>query len=174
MQTNNEIRSPLFFLRRKLTSIIELMHMGGGYFLIAMMLITTANVAGRYFANSPIGGSYELTGLLLVCLAASAFPVPQIGKGHVRVTFLLNHLPPWCQACLNGISSLVGFAGTSIICWRMFLRAKEYLFLLRGGLTEDLSIPYYPFMFILSFGFGLLALMLLLQSLHSFSTLVKK
>jgi len=142
--------------------------------LSIMMLLTAADVAGRYFANRPIKGSWELVGLMLICAATWGLAYCQIQKGHIRVTVLLERFSPRLQAILNSLAYLIGIGAFSLICWQMLVMAKTYIFLPTGGLTEDLSIPYFPFMLMLAIGAGMLAVILLVDLLRSLAEVVRK
>ena len=157
----------------KLSSVIRAAVIGGMLVLVAMMLLTTANVAGRYLANSPIKGSYEMIGLLLVCLTAAGIGYCQLEQKHIRVSIIIDRLSRRGQAIMDSLASLVGLGGISLICWYTFLQAKRYIFLTRGEVTDILGIPFYPFMFILFVGFILFALLLLINFFQSVNRAIK-
>jgi TRAP-type transport system small permease protein len=135
--------------------------------LAAMMLLTVADVFGRYFLNKPIIGAYEIVGLLLVCAGTWGWAYCQKEKRHISISFLTERLPSSAQKFLSSIGYLIGFVGFSIICWRVFLLAEKYISLAKGGTTMTLGIPFYPFLFILSIGAGLMALILLVDFIRS-------
>ena len=135
--------------------------------LAAMVLLTTVNVAGRYIFSAPIYGTYEIIGLLLVCLTAAGLSYCQLEKGHIRVSIITSRLSKRSQAIFDSLAYLIGVGGISLICYYSFLRAKKYLFLTRGEVTELLGIHFFPFMFILFLGFALFALLLLLHLMQS-------
>ena len=59
-----------------------------GATLFGMMLLTTADVGGRYFFNSPILGTVELTQLMLAALVFLSLPVVCWRQEHVSVDLL--------------------------------------------------------------------------------------
>jgi TRAP-type C4-dicarboxylate transport system permease small subunit len=59
-----------------------------GATLFGMMLLTTADVGGRYFFNSPILGAVELTQLMLAALVFLSLPVVCWRQEHVSVDLL--------------------------------------------------------------------------------------
>ena len=159
---------------RKLSLVIRGAVIGGMCVLAAMVLITVANVAGRYVASAPIKGTYEIIGLLLVCLTATGLGYCQLEKGHIRVSIIRDRLTKRGQAILDSLAFLIGLGGIGLVCWYTFFRAKKYLFLTRGEVTEILGIHFYPFMFILFFGFLLLALVLLVHLIQSVNRAIKE
>ena len=144
---------------------------GGAIFgmviLSAMVLLTTVNVASRYVFSAPIYGTTELTGLLLVCLTAAGLSYCQLEKGHIRVSIVVSRLSKKSQAILDSLAYLIGFASIALVCWYSFVRARKYLFLTRGEVTELLGIHFFPFMFIFFLGFALFALLLLVHLIQS-------
>ncbi len=139
--------------------------------LAAMMLLTVADVFGRYFLNKPIIGAYEIVGLLLVCAGTWGWAYCQKEKRHISISFVTERFPQRARDILSCVAYFIGLVGFSIICWRVFLLAENYIALAKGGTTMTLGIPFYPFLFILSIGAGLTALILLIDFIRSIFTL---
>ncbi len=73
-----------------------------------MMLLTTADAAGRYFFNFPLLWAYEFTETyLLVATVYLGTSCAYREGGLIRVTFFLEHLPRKAQAFLNLLAQLV-------------------------------------------------------------------
>ena len=70
------------FLNRLLTFI-------GGFFLVAMVLMTCANIFSRN-VWVPIKGTFELMGLFGAIVTAFALGHTQLSKGHIAVDVLIN------------------------------------------------------------------------------------
>lgn len=151
----------------KLLSALEKEFIAGSLVLFGMMMLTVSDVAGRYFFNHPVQGTNEVTGLLLVCVAAAALAYGQIRKGHIRVDLITGRLPPRARAILDAIAYLFCLFGSALITWQTSVRAVTYMFATRGNLTETLSIPFFPFMFILALGFFLLAIVSLIDFIRA-------
>jgi TRAP-type C4-dicarboxylate transport system permease small subunit len=64
-------------------------------FEIIMVCVTTVDTVGRYFLNSPIPGSYEVTEKYLMIFAIFfALGLAYRDGAHIRLTFVTNHLRP--------------------------------------------------------------------------------
>jgi TRAP-type transport system small permease protein len=135
--------------------------------LAAMMLLTVADVFGRYFLNKPIIGSYEIVGLLLICAGTWGWAYCQLEKRHISISFVTERFSLRARSVLSCLAYFIGFVGFSIICWRVFLLAEKYISLAKGGTTMTLGIPFYPFLFVLSIGAGLMALILMVDFIRS-------
>ncbi len=144
------------------------------FVLAAMMLLTVADVCGRYFFNSPIKGTWEIIGFLLICAGTWGLGYCQMQRGHISITIILQRFPRRLQALMLSFTYLVGLAGFSLLCWRMFLLAHKYATTMKGYVSDTLEIPLYPFMFALSIGAGLIALILIIDLVHSSINVVRK
>ena len=142
--------------------------------LAGMMLITVADVFGRYVLKNPIIGTWELVGFMLVCAGSWGLGYCQVKKGHIRVDFLLQRFPEKVRAILTTLAYFLGFAAFSLLCWRCVLYTQYYLSLTRGNATDTLHIPLFPFVLILAIGTGMLALVLLFDLAHSLAEVKRK
>ncbi len=110
-----------------------------GATLFAMMLLTTADVTGRYFFNSPILGAVELTQLMLAAVIFLSLPVVCWREEHISVDLLDAIFPArwiWLrQVIVNLIvtGALWVMAGR---VWALGERAFDW-----GDVTEFLRIP---------------------------------
>lgn len=118
--------------------------------LFIMMVITVADVIGRYAFNKPILGVFELTEFLVLVLVFSFLAYTQSEKSHVSVDLLANILPPRVRkaveifnhtACL-GLMFLLAFKGLE-----KALEMKQV-----GETSLNLGIPSYPFALFLVLG----------------------
>jgi TRAP-type C4-dicarboxylate transport system permease small subunit len=158
--------------RAGIKSVSKVMAIIASVFLGAMMFLTLFDVAGRYFFNRPILGTWELVGLMLVFAGTWGLAYCQIMRSHIRVDVLLTMFPRKVQESINVISYLVGAVGFSLISWQVFLMAKNYY--INDYVTDTLGIPVYPFMLGLTIGSGLIALVLLMDVIASLTEVIKK
>jgi len=142
--------------------------------LFGMMMITVADVIGRYVFSSPIKGAWELVGFMLVGASAFALGYCQLRKGHIRVDFLLKRFPEKMRAALTILANFLGLAAFSILCWQVVLYAQYYLSITRGDATDTLHIPIFPFVLVLAIGTGMMALVLLFDLVHSIAEVKRK
>ncbi len=168
------MRKLLTKAERGLNSISIGMAVIAAFVLAAMMLLTVADVIGRYFFNHPIKGTWELVGLLLVCAGTWGLGYCQMEKAHISITILLERFSKQVKLLISMIATLLGLVGFSLISWQMFLLAKKYFFLPRGNVTDTLGLPYSPFMLSLSIGAGMMALMLLANLIRSLTEGIRK
>ena len=144
----------------------KIMAYASGVALTAMMLLTVADVCGRYLFSKPIKGTYELVGFLLVGAGSLGLGYCQVKKAHIRVDFLLQRFPEKVRPVLTVLANFLGFSAFSLLCWRCALYAQYYISA-TGNATDTLHIPLFPFVVVLAVGTGMLALVLLIDLIKS-------
>ncbi|OGP67473.1 MAG: hypothetical protein A2169_12275 [Deltaproteobacteria bacterium RBG_13_47_9] len=133
--------------------------------LAMMMVLTVADVTLRYFFNKPILGSYEITEFMMTLLAAFTLGYAAILKAHVNVDFVFSRFPERVQGMISVFTNLVCVILFGLMFWRNIYQSS----VLRkaNAVSPALSIPEFPFIFILGIGFGIITLVFLLQLLES-------
>jgi TRAP-type C4-dicarboxylate transport system permease small subunit len=129
--------------------------------MFAMMVLTCADVIGRYFFNSPIWGGFELTEMLLACLIFAGLPLVSLRNDHVTVDLFDPVTPDWLFRIQHVIGCAIGFACTGYLAWRLWLRAEH---MLRVGETTaqlKLKLGYLTFSMSVLMAFTAAALVVL-------------
>lgn len=118
-------------------------------FMVALALLTLADVLGRYFFNISVIGAVELTEILMVGVIFCGIILATMAHEHVAVD--LVPLPfgvmgrkvmlVLCNLLAGGISAVLGAAS-----WSQAKDALEY-----GDRTTMLDLPLAPVVFFMSF-----------------------
>ena len=140
--------------------------------LAVMMVLTVADVGGRYFFKTPVSGAWELISLLLVCAGTWGLAYCQMENAHISVTVLLYKFSRRTQAIILSVAYLSGLTAFSAMSWRAVVLALKY-YHEKGHATDILHIPYSPFLLVLALGTGVLALVLLLDLLQTLGKAVR-
>jgi TRAP-type C4-dicarboxylate transport system permease small subunit len=122
----------------------------GSIALFIMMLLTTADVIGRYFFNRPVLGALEITEFLVLILIFSFLAHSQAKKSHVSVDLLVQHLPKWIRTAIDITNHILCLGFMALIVRMGFLRAMEIREF--GEATNNLRIVKYPFALFVVFG----------------------
>ena len=136
----------------------------GGIFLVAMVLLTCANIFSRNIWI-PIRGTFELMGYFGAIVTAFALGATQLKKGHIAVDVLINTFSDNTRKILQIINNGVCTLFFSIAAWQIAVKANTLLN--TGEVTETLRIIYYPFTYAVAFGCLVLALVMLTDLLKS-------
>ena len=112
----------------------------GAAALFAVMSLTVVDVVGRYFLNSPLPGSIELTRVGIAIVVFCALPSLTARRGHVSVDLFESRLPPAMVRASERVFLVLFAVGLAVLGWRMYLlgvRSAD-----RGAFTEYLHIPF--------------------------------
>lgn len=131
-----------------------------GTFMVAMILITCANIFSR-LVWVPVKGTFELMGFFGAVVTAFALGYTQAKKAHISVDILVNRFPKRVQKILNGINSVICTIFFTLAGWQ--IAKLGYTLRTSGEVTETLRIIYYPFTYGVALGCFLLSLVLLVE-----------
>lgn len=132
----------------------------GGSALLLLVLLATGNVGMRLF-HVPYAGTYEIVSFLGALVTAGALGHTQRRRDHIMVDILTAKFSPLVRRLLDAVSDGLAAVLFAIASWQVYRWAEN----LRGTgeLSETLQLKYYPFVYGVSAGFALLALVLFLQ-----------
>ena len=129
-----------------------------GTFMVAMILITCANIFSRILWV-PVKGTFELMGFFGAVVTAFALGYTQAKKAHISVDILVNRFPKKVQKFINGINYVICMVFFGLLGWQIAKLANTLR--TSGEVTETLRIIYYPFTYGVALGCFLLSLVLI-------------
>ncbi len=140
--------------------------------IVAVMLLTVADVFMRYVFTKPIIGVFEMTEFGMIVMTFFAIGTVTLLRKHIAVDLVVERLPPRGQAILDVITLALGLAICLVLSWRGFVEGvlTQRLDIVSG----QLDIPESPFRYILAVGFAVVCIVALLQLIESISKAVKK
>lgn len=159
--------SPGFFSRLK--KIVEqlakaALTLGMGWVMI-MMLLTTVDVAGRYFLSKPLPGGIEMCEFMLAAFGILGMAYTHMAGANVRVTMLTRTLSPRLESLTEAVTCLLSLQIIFFLSWYGIISGIEEF--QAGTTTDTLSVPLYPLYFLLSLGAGLLCLVIIMELVES-------
>jgi len=116
--------------------------------LFSLMMLTTADVIGRYIFNWPLRGAFEITELLLLTLIFAGLPLASRADEHVTLDFIDMILSARGRLLLRRIVDFICgllFLGLAYRVWIKADRIERY-----GDTTEVLRIPVGPFVYFMA------------------------
>ena len=120
-----------------------------------MALFLTTDVVMRFAFNRPIVGAIEISQMLMVSLVL-AFPRCALEARHLNVTFVLDYIPQKVKSVTNIIVLILSLFASIILAWQT---ASSAIYLKQVYKTYSLiRVPYYPFYWIMTAGFIVLCL----------------
>ena len=113
-------RQPLDFVDRLVVPVFGFI---AASVLFAIMLLTCADVVGRYFFHHPVFGAFEITETLLAALIFAGLPLVTLRNEHVVVDLLDPITPDWALRLQHIITCAISFVATAYLAWRLWVRA---------------------------------------------------
>jgi len=124
-----------------------------------LLLLTVADVTGRFILNKPIAGTFELTKIFFALSVFFSFPISQYKGENLGITLIYNKLPLRFRGVLDFFSALISVAMFSVA----FRQMLQYASRMRRSntVTSVLRLPMHPWIYIASIGLLILVLVLL-------------
>jgi TRAP-type C4-dicarboxylate transport system permease small subunit len=116
--------------------------------LLGLMLLTTADVIGRYLFNWPLRGAFEITELLLLALIFAGLPLASRADEHVTLDFIDKALSEGGQGRLRRLIDFVCGLIVLGLAWRVWVKAGKIAGY--GDTTEVLRVPVGPFVYFMA------------------------
>ena len=129
-----------------------------GAAIVAMMILTCADVVLRYFRR-PIPGTYELVCFLGAVAVAFAMAYTTIKKGHVSVSFVVELFPQKIQDIIACLTTSFGLCLFVFVTWQSMVYANDLR--LSNEVSLTLELPFYPFVYGIGFSAAVVCLILL-------------
>ena len=149
-----------------ITKISQAMGIISVVFLMAMMVLTVSDVLARKFFNSPIPGSVELIELMMIITGFFALAWCAVSKAHITVDVFVERMPHTLRNFVNGFIYLLSMG----ICIILAVQSIQESKVVRDihSITPTLKIPLFPFFYILTIGFSVFALVIMVFMVRSF------
>lgn len=149
----------------RLSPVRMLLAIVSGVLLMIMMLVTVADVIGRYAFNSPLSGATEITALLLSSVIFIGLPAVCLDDEHVTVDLLVDRMPSWFQPIRRAAISLLSSGALAVIAWRLLAQGQAMANY--GERTVSLHLPVAPIAYLGATATAVAALITLSQVLSS-------
>lgn len=140
--------------------------------IFVMMGLTCVDVFLRYFFRKPIPGTYEIVSFLGSVAVSFAMAHTLAQRGHVAVSLVVQLFPRRAQGVVEFIISIFGFILFGLIAWQSVLYALDCQ--RTGEVSLTLQLPFYPFIYGVAFGAGVLCLVLLVDFIDAFAKMKER
>ena len=130
--------------------------------IIALTLMTVADIIMRRFFSMPFSFSFEVTQLMLVLIVFCSIPYSTSRFRHVSIEVLVETFPKKLHRRIDMVGDFISAAVLAAICWQSIEKGfRSYNI---GTMTGELEIPLYPFYFFVSFGAAVACISLLVKT----------
>ncbi len=142
-------------------------------FLLCMVFLVTTDVAGRYFLNKPLPGTYELTQCLMIAIVFLPLAYVQRMRRHVAVEFVVSRLSAKVRLIFETTVLSLGIFLFGLLVWRSYWIATVSVEIAERSMGR-VAWPYYPWRIILVLGVFLMLVRLVLDLTHTIRALREK
>jgi TRAP-type C4-dicarboxylate transport system permease small subunit len=134
--------------------------------LVAMTVMETVSVIGRYFFSMPVPGDLVLSEFLMVFVAFLPLSAVQASREHVFVTFFTDWMENRTKVVMETVGVVIGLFIFTILAAATFTDFQHaWTF---GTYTEgEVELPEAPPRFVVFFGLALFAVRLLVDAVLS-------
>ena len=109
--------------------------------LIALMLVTVADVFLRYLFNNPIRGSYDSVESLLLVFVFNGMAAGFFGRRNIVIDLVDTIAGPRATAVLIRVADVLSVLCLALLIWAMWLPAVQAYHY--GDVKMELRIPIY-------------------------------
>lgn len=111
--------------------------------LFGMMVITFADVIGRYVFARPLPAAYEIISLMMPAVIFCALPLTVLREGHVTIDLLDGVTPRVLVPLRSVVVHLVSAVALGLVAWRLAIRAEDQH--TYEDVSDQLWLPLWPF-----------------------------
>lgn len=138
--------------------------------VFAMLALVVTSVILRRFGK-PISGAYDYVGFILALTVSFSLAHCAFKKGHTQVDMFVNRLFPRVAAAVDSCTGLLSVALFSVVTWQCVALGQDIR--RAGEVSMTALIPFYPYIYGMAFGCGLLTLAVFCEFLRSLGKAVK-
>jgi len=154
-----------------LRKVVSALGIVAGLAVVAMILVTSADVVGRNLLKRPLPGVYDIVGLLGAITITGALPYTTAVKGHVAIEFFFQKLSRRGRLVVDTLMRLICISMFLFLTWRfiqygMDLRAS-------GEATLTLRWPVFWMAYWMSLCSGVVVLVIVYHIMHPGKELMK-
>jgi len=151
-------------VEKNMTTAMKILVYVGMAFVLFIVLLTAVHTVGRYVFHMPIPGVVELSSYCLVVAVYLAVGYVMVTKGHVYIGLIVDRYSPRTQAIIDFITHFLCLVFVIIVSWQTI---PEGIYVAKEGQSSTLlGIPNFPFYYLVSFGFALMGVAIILHMVN--------
>jgi TRAP-type C4-dicarboxylate transport system permease small subunit len=155
---------------RLLRSGVQVLGVAAGFGLMAMVLVTGADVVLRVFRLS-LKGAYDITCIAAALTVAAALPYTTAIKGHVAIEYFFHKLGRRGRTVVDTLMRLLVIALFSLLAWQCVQHGLSLKS--SGTVSMTIQLPIFWIPYVLACSCGLMVLITIYHLLHPGKELIK-
>ena len=146
---------------KAIRTVSKMLHLIGTGLVGVLMFYGTADVVGRYFFNSPVKWTYELSQILLAIIVFLGWAYTLYEDKHTTIGLVYSRFPPKVKKTADIFTRLLALIVFALITWQAVAWAIVYIKANRH--LSGIFLPLYPFQMLVAFGALMICLELIIQ-----------
>lgn len=138
-----------------------------GIILAATAALVVANILGRALLDQSILGTYEMVGFFTAAVVGLALSRCALEKGHIALGLIVEKLPAGMQKVIDLVVNIPAAAFLIVVAYNLYLYGATIAE--TGEVSPTTQMIFYPFIYMVAFGFFVLALAVLLNLIKQFT-----
>lgn len=139
--------------------------------VMVMLFLIVGNILSRVVWK-PILGTYDIAGFIGAIIVSFALGHCAIRKGHIQVELLVQRFPERIQGILGTLTGILSLFIFSLVTWQCIVLGNDMRRV--GELSMSAHIPFYPYIYGIAYGCGLLSLVILIDTIKSLIKAIKE
>lgn len=137
-----------------------------GMILAATATLVVANILGRALLGQSILGTYEMVGFFTAAVVGLSLSRCALENGHIAVGIFVEKLPESVQKVLHLVINIPVVIFLAVVAYNLYLYGSQIA--ASGEVSPTTQMIFHPFIYMVAFGFLVLALTVLLKLLQQF------
>lgn len=133
--------------------------------LAMIMFLNAGDVVGRVMFDKPVEGTKEISELIMALMVFCGLAYNQIKKGNVQIDLVTSHLSTRIQGVIDSGAFFLCGVMAALMSWQAILNAQDMAE--EGRITIELGLPLAPFLLVVAGSSALLAVVFLIDAIHS-------
>lgn len=139
----------------------------GGFVVFILMALMVADAIGRKTPWGGVPGAFEFSEALMIPAVFLPLMFVQSKREHVFVGVVTMGLSNRTQCFLDAVAAIIGMAIFGFLTWLAVVKAIDST-LINEYRVAVISVPIWPFRWVIVFGTGLMVLQLLMTAIEEF------
>ena len=128
-----------------------------GVALVALMLLTVADVTGRYVFNKPITGTIEISRQMMAFVILLGLALTLVKGIHVRVGLFFEKLPRNLKILAEIVADIMGLVLCSLVTWGSWTQFLDS-WIVGEWMPAAVKIPWWPAKLVMPIGLCFISL----------------
>lgn len=132
--------------------------------VLLMLILVVGNIIGRKIWK-PIFGVYDYVSYIGVIIVSFSIAYCALQKGHTQVELIIARFSKRTQSIVEFFTNLMSLVIFMLACWQLVIFGNDMR--KAGELSMTSLTPFYPFIYTVAIGCGLLCLVIISDIIKS-------